>query len=225
MTDETPGIVSLVLPDEIHPLREKLLKAEIRKMDAEAKAAELELGALKDKERDRLVGIGRIRHLDVNGIVGGDMHAKWMDALRHWAKRDPGEDVTITINSPGGSVTDGLAMYDAILRVRALGSKVTTRASGIAASMGAVLLQAGTERLIDPHAKLLVHEGSGEMKGTRGEIEDMKVVHDMLLNDVLDILTVRSSLSRRQIQNKWSRKDWWMTADEAVKYGFADRVE
>lgn len=228
MTKKDNGL-PLVLTNELHPLQEELLQAQIRKERAEAKAAELLLASKEDEERDRLWKTGRIRHLEVNGAIGGSSHDRWMDALRHWSVRDPGEDVTITINSQGGSITDGLALYDLILRLREQGSHVTTRASGVAASMGAVLLQAGTERIVDRHAKILVHEGSiilaGNTQLSRGEQEDLRIFQDMLLGDILDILTERSTLTRRQIQNRWKRKDWWMTAAEAVKAGFADRVE
>lgn len=211
--------------ERLLPLQEKLLQAKIRKEMAEAEAAELELAAKKDEERDRLVTTGRIRHLEINDVIGGKLQGKWMDAIRHWTMRDPGMPITITINSPGGLVTDGLAMYDAIMRLRETGSHVTTRASGVAASMAAVLLQAGTERLVDPHAKILIHEGSAEISGTRAEIEDRQFVHDLLLSDILDILASRAKLSKRQIQSRWRRKDWWMSAEDAVKNGFADRVE
>jgi ATP-dependent protease ClpP protease subunit len=135
--------------------------------------------------------------------------------------------VTITIDSQGGSVTDGLALYDQILRMRRGGSYITTRGTGIVASMAAVLLQAGDERIMDARAKMLIHEGSSIISGqlTRAEQEDMKVFQDMLLSDILDIISERSTLSKRQIQARWKRKDWWLTAEQAVKNGFADRVE
>lgn len=222
------GGVPLVLTNELHPLQEQLLQAQIRKGLAEAELAELELDARKDAERDRLVKTGRIRYLYINGIIGGQSQDAWMDALRHWGERDPGEPITIDINSPGGSVVDGLAMYDLIMGLRAKGTHVTTRALGAAFSMGAVLLQAADDRIVTPHSKMLIHEGHqvfGNETLTRGEQEDRKVFTDMLVEDILDILAERSKLSRRQIANRWKRKDWWITGEEAVKLGFADRVE
>lgn len=223
------GGLPLVLSNELHPLQEQLLEAQIRKELAQAELAELELVARQDAERDRLVKTGRIRYLYINGIIGGQSQDAWMDALRHWGERDPGEPITIDINSPGGSVVDGLAMFDLIQGLRAKGTHVTTRALGAAFSMGAVLLQAGTERVVTPHSKLLIHEGhqvfaEGTMM-SRGEQEDRKVFTDMLVEDILDILAERSKLSRRQIANRWKRKDWWITGEEAVKLGFADRCE
>lgn len=210
---------------ELHPLELELLAEKIRYERARAEAAEIDLVAKMDGERDRQVKLGRIRHLFINDIIAGGNTDKWLDALQHWERRDPGQDVTIDIMSQGGSVTDGLAIYDQILRLRRAGAHVTTRGVGMVASMAAVLLQAGNCRTMDARAKLLIHEGSGALSGSRGEIEDMKQFHDMLISDILDILAERSTLSRRQIQNKWKRKDWWLTADEAVRFGFADRVE
>lgn len=219
------GGLPLVLTNELHPLQERLLEAQIRKELAQAELAELELAAKQDGERDRLVKTGRIRYLYVNGVIGGQGQDAWMDALRHWGERDPGLPVTIDINTPGGSVIDGLAMYDLIQRLRKQGAHVTTRVLGAGFSMGAVLLQAGTERIVTPRSKLLIHEGSNELKGSRAEIQDTQVIWDTLLDDILDIFAERSKLSRRQIVNRWKRKDWYITAEEAVKLGFADRIE
>lgn len=214
-------------PRELSPLEQELLAEEIRKTRAEAVAAEIAMASALDGERDRLVKLGRIRHLRVNDVIAGSNTEKWLDALQHWERRDPGEPVTIEIYSPGGSVTDGLAMYDQILRMRRKGHYVTTHGTGLVASMAVTLLQAGDERVLDSRAKLLIHEGSSTMKGTFsvGEQEDYRVFQQMILSDVLDILAERSTMTRRQIQNKWSRKDWYLTAAEAVKFGFADRVE
>ncbi len=209
------------------PLKEELLLEQIRKTRAEAELAEIELAMKTDGERDRLVKLGRIRHLRINDVISGSNTDKWLDALQHWERRDPGEPVTIEIYSPGGSVTDGLALYDQLMRMRRQGTRVTTHGTGLVASMAAVLLQAGDERILDSRAKLLIHEGSSVMQGrfSVGEQEDYRTFSNMLLSDILDILAERSTLSKRQIQNKWSRKDWYLTAVEAVKYGFADRVE
>jgi ATP-dependent Clp protease protease subunit len=214
-------------PAEKHPLELALLEQEIKKATFEAKLAEIEYAGRFDTERDRLVKTGRIRHLYINDAITGSMVDKWLDALQHWERRDPGEPITIDINSPGGSITDGLALYDQLMRMRRKGHHVTTRGLGMVASMAAVLLQAGDVRQLDARAKLLIHEGSVQMVGsfTVGEQEDHRAFRDMLLSNILDILAERSTLSRRQIQNRWRRKDWWLTADEALKLGFVDVVE
>ncbi len=225
--DETA--LPLVLSDELHPLEEELLREKIRREKAEADIAMLELAKRNDEERDRQVKGGKVRYLFINGTIGGKFQEAWMDALNHWARRDPGEPIQIDIDSQGGSVSDGFALFDLIQRLRDRGHHVTTRAVGMAASMGAVLLQAGTDRVIAPHAKILIHEGSVVFaEGTslsRAEQEDLKVYQDLLTADILDILSTRSKLSKAQVQRRWKRKDWWLGAEEAVKLGFADRIE
>jgi ATP-dependent Clp endopeptidase proteolytic subunit ClpP len=214
---------------DLRELRQELLIEEIRAKRAEAEKAEIELAVARDVERDRLVKTGRIRVLNMFDTIVPPMTDKWIDALEHWGQRDPGEPITININSPGGSVTDGLALYDTIQRLRRKGHIVTTRGMGLVASMAGVLLQAGDERILDKRAKLLIHEGSTSMRRgeqlTAGDMEDMKFFSDMLRGDILDILSERSTLSKRQIENRWKRRDWVLSADEALKFGFVDRVE
>lgn len=225
---DTPGEgLDLTLTPELHPLQEKLLKQEIIQETARAKMAMIDLAAKEDGERDRLVKMGRVRHLFINDSISGSSTDKWLDALLHWERRDPGQPINIDIYSPGGNVTDGLALFDQIQRMRRNGHYITTRGRGIVASMASVLLQAGDIRIMDARAKMLIHEGSTTFSGTlsRAEQEDYREFQAMLLGDILDILSERSTLSRRQIQNKWARKDWWMGAADTVKLGFADRVE
>jgi ATP-dependent Clp protease protease subunit len=220
-------VLGIALTPELHPLQAELLGEQIRHERAQAALAEIELAVKEDAERDRLVKAGKVRHLWLSGPISEANCEKWINALQHWERRDPGLPITIDINSQGGSVTDGLALYDQIIRMRRAGHEVITRGTGLVASMAAVLLQAGDERVMDTRAKMLIHEGSSTLVGTftRAEQEDYKSFGDMLIADILDILSERSTLSRRQIQAKWKRKDWWLTAAEAVKAGFADRVE
>jgi ATP-dependent Clp protease protease subunit len=222
-----PQKTSRLRPSATTALEQELLAEEIRKMRSEADMAEIELAAKADGERDRLVKTGRIRHLFINDLISGTNSDKWLDALTHWERRDPGEPITIDIHSPGGSVTDGLAIYDQILAMRRKGHHVTTRGRGQVASMAAVLLQAGDERVMDARAKMLIHQGGMQIQGTmsRSEQDDMRAFQNMLLEDILDILSERSTLSRRQLQNRWDRRDWWITAPDVVKFGFADRIE
>lgn len=214
---------------DLRELRAELLRTQIRRETAEAENAEIQLEIERTKERDRLVKHGNIRHLNIFGPIGGDAVDAWIAALEHWSLRDPGEPVTININSPGGSVTDGLALFDTIQRLRRNGHHVTTRGMGLVASMATVILQAGDERILDKRAKLLIHEGTTTFaKGatlTPGEREDMERLSDMTREDILDILAERSTLTKRQLKAKWTRRDWILTADEALKNGFVDRVE
>lgn len=206
---------------------EALRGARLRKAVADADIAEMEVRRKRDEALDRDVKDLAYGYLYINSVIKGNTADAYLDHLHYWERRYPGKDIWIDINTPGGSVTDGLAIYDQVQRLRRKGHKVTTRAVGGAFSMGAVLLQAGDVRIIDPRAKILIHQGSGGMSGdmTVGEQEDARAFREMLLNDVLDILAERSTLSKRQIKNRWTRKDWYLNADEAVKLGFADLAE
>ena len=212
---------------ELTDLRADLLREQIRQTSAEAAIKEIELAVAEDTERDRQVKHGKIRVLDIFDAIMPKNVYQWIDALEHWGRRDPGEPITININSPGGSVTHGLALFDAIQRLRRDGHFITVRGSGLVASMASVLLQAGDERVMDKRAKLLIHEGSTSLRGdmTAGEMEDVQFFGKVLRDDILDIYVERSNMTRRQIETKWKRRDWLLTADEALKYGFVDRVE
>lgn len=210
-------------------LEQELLLEEIRHERAKAELAEIELAKARDVERDRSVKGGKIRHLNIHGAIYGMAAETWLDALAHWQRRDPGEPVEITINSPGGSITDGLALYDTICRMRRGGSRVVTRGQGMVASMAGVLLQAGDERVMDARAKMMIHEGSlqfsSEERLSPGEMEDMRGFQKMLLNDIAEILTERSTMSKTALTKRWKRRDWYLTAQEALSLGFVDRIE
>jgi ATP-dependent Clp endopeptidase proteolytic subunit ClpP len=214
---------------EIQTLRADLLKEQIRHERTKADLAALELASAEDVERDRLVRGGKLRLLNINDMIIGKKAEAWLDALQHWERRDPGEPITVNINSPGGEVTVGLAIYDTLMRMRRNGHTITTHGQGLVASMASVLLQAGDERVMDERAKLMIHEGSihtsGESRMSRGDREDMEQFMAMLDKDLVTILAERSTLSERQLRNRWKRKDWWLTAEEALKLGFVDRVE
>lgn len=214
---------------QLNELKARLIEQQIRRESAEADIAEFDRDERFDKERDRQVKTGRIRLLNIHTPIAGQATAAYLDALEHWERRDPGEPITITINSPGGSITDGLAIYDTIQRLRRKGHHVVTHGQGIVASMAGVLLQAGDERVMDARAKLMIHEGSTtfgkDTTMTVGEAEDYRAFGEMLRNDILEILSERSTLSKRQLANRWKRKDWWLRADEALALGFVDRVE
>lgn len=209
-------------------LRAELLQEQIRHERIRADLAALELASAEDIERDRLVKGGKVRLLNINDVIVGKKAELWLDALQHWERRDPGESITVNISSPGGDVMAGFAIYDALLRMRRNGHKVTTHGQGMVASMASVLLQAGDERVFDARAKLMLHEGSirvGDGWVKSGDREDLENFMQMIDKDVTAILADRSSLSERQLRNRWKRKDWWLNADEALKFGFVDRVE
>lgn len=148
-----------------------------------------------------------------------------MKELEIWSRRDPGCPITIIFNSPGGYVNDGYALYDYLRELSKRGHKITTKCLGMAASMGAILMQAGDERVMGPTSFFMIHEIAGQLEGNSSQIEDQRKQLDRLENKALEILSSRSSLSKRTIQTRWKRRDWVMDAEEAVANGFADRVD
>ncbi|MCS6790850.1 MAG: ATP-dependent Clp protease proteolytic subunit [Bacteroidia bacterium] len=135
---------------------------------------------------------------------------------------DPKRDIFIYINSPGGSVYDGLSVYDVMQYVR---PDVHTICTGIAASMAAVLLAAGTKgkRAALPHARVMIHQPLG---GVQGQASDIEIVHaeiQKIKRELYEILAYHTGQPYEKIW-KDSDRDYWMRADEAQVYGLVDEV-
>lgn len=136
--------------------------------------------------------------------------------------QDPNRDIIFYINSPGGSVYDGFAIYDTMQFVK---SDVQTIGIGLQASMGAFLLSSGTKgkRFMLPHSKVMIHQPSS---GTRGKVSDMEI--DLreglrIKKQLNEILAKNTGQKLSKIENDVDR-DFWMNADEAKTYGIVDQV-
>lgn len=136
--------------------------------------------------------------------------------------QDPKKDIHIYINSPGGSVTAGLAMYDTM---QFLTCDVNTYCIGICASMGAVLLTAGTEgkRFCLPNSHVMIHQVSGGAQGTASDVERTVKFMYGLKGRLNKILAHHTGKTEKQVE-KDADRDNYMTAEEAVKYGLVDKV-
>lgn len=135
---------------------------------------------------------------------------------------DPDKDINLYINSPGGSVDAGLAIYDTMQYVK---PDVRTICVGLAASMGAVLLAGGTKgkRLALPHARIMLHQPLG---GFRGSARDVEIQTEQLMKmkaTLNEILAKHTGQSIKKIEKDTDR-DFWMTAAEAKSYGLIDDV-
>jgi ATP-dependent Clp endopeptidase proteolytic subunit ClpP len=204
-----------------------LLTHQVRAEAAKASAHEIEVAEMRDKEADRLAkpGSRTYRQLNIFEPIYGSNVDAWIDALEHWERRDPGEPITIRINSPGGSVLDGFALFDTILRLRRNGHRVTTHGIGMIASMATIIMQAGDERVLDQNAWFMIHEISAHTSGKASQMEDELKFVKRLQERALDIYAARTTLNKAQIKRRWTKTDDWMSADEALKLGFVDRVE
>jgi ATP-dependent Clp protease protease subunit len=138
--------------------------------------------------------------------------------------RVKGADIELILNSPGGSVQDGLALMDVIEAIKASGVKVTTVALGQAASMGGFLLQSGTHRVMGKNARLLIHRISRIFGGSSSQLEDQEEHMRRLEAQALPLLAGRSKLTVEEIRARSEHRDWWLTAEEALELGFVDEV-
>lgn len=150
--------------------------------------------------------------------------------LSVWQRQhqDSAEKPTIEIvfDSPGGSVIDGMHLYDHIKTMQHQGWVINTTARGYAASMGGILLQAGTVRRMGAEAYILIHEISTVAYGKTGEIEDEMLFVKKIQERVLRIFAARSNgkVSVATLRQKWRRKDWWLDSTEALRLGIVDEI-
>ncbi|MBP5392657.1 MAG: ATP-dependent Clp endopeptidase proteolytic subunit ClpP [Bacteroidaceae bacterium] len=135
---------------------------------------------------------------------------------------DPGKDISIYINSPGGSVHAGLGIYDTMQFVS---SDVATICTGMAASMAAVLLVAGKEgkRSALQHSRVMIHQPMG---GAQGQASDIEITAREIQKLKKELYTIIAEHSHTDFDKVWadSDRDYWMTAQEAKEYGMIDRV-
>lgn len=135
---------------------------------------------------------------------------------------DPGKDISIYINSPGGSVYAGYGIYDTM---QYISSDVSTICTGVAASMASVLLVAGTQgkRLALPHSRVMIHQPLG---GAQGQASDIEITAREILKVKKELYTIISKHSGKPYEDveRDSDRDYWMTAPEALEYGMIDRV-
>ena len=135
---------------------------------------------------------------------------------------DPGKDISLYINTPGGSVTDGLAIYDTMQYVEC---DVATICLGLAASMGQFLLCAGApgKRFALPHARILMHQPSGQMQGQAADIAIQAEQIVYLKRMMAERIAFHTGQTIERIEAD-SDRDRWFTAEEALDYGFIDKV-
>jgi len=196
-------------------LRSKRAAAE--KIEAEARSAVRNL-RLAESE-DSL----NCEYKFLKGVTDETVTAALVE-LDRISRMNPGAPITITLNSPGGLVNTGLALYDHIRELSARGHHMTVKVRGMAASMGGVMLQAGDTRVIGPRAMLMIHEPSGGTIGKLHDMEDRIAVTRRLWDMLADILAERSTMTADELIEKTKKFDWWLSAEEAVEQGFADQI-
>ena len=142
--------------------------------------------------------------------------------LRFLESEDPGKDIHLYINSPGGSVTAGMAIFDTMNYIKC---DVSTICVGMAASMGAFLLSSGAKgkRIALPNAEIMIHQPSA---GTQGKVTDMEIDVEHFLRikkNLNEILASNTGKTAEEVKAA-SERDHWMTADEAKDFGLVDKI-
>ena len=163
---------------------------------------------------DRIIFLGTAIDDDIANIIQAQ--------LLYLSSLDPNEDISIYLNTPGGYVSSGLAIYDTIQMVT---PDIKTVCTGMSASMGAVLLCSGTKgkRSILPHARVMIHQPMG---GAFGQASDILIEAQEIEKTRKELLTIISNHTGQSYKKvfKDADRDYWMTADEALKYGMVDSI-
>ena len=164
--------------------------------------------------KDRIVFLGEEVNQHTANLVVAQMLFLYAE--------DPKKDIIFYINSPGGSVYDGFAIYDTMQFVKC---DVQTIGIGLQASMGAFLLSSGTKgkRYVLPHSKVLIHQPSS---GTRGKVTDMEIdlKESLALKKLLNEILAKNTGQKLSKIEQDVERDFWMTAGEAKEYGLVDKV-
>ena len=164
--------------------------------------------------KERIIWLGsEVRDSNANAICAQMMLL---------AAEDPEKDIWLYINSPGGSVTAGMAIYDTMQYIK---PDVGTVAMGMAASMGQFLLSSGAKgkRFATPHARILMHQPLGGIGGTA---TDIKIQAELILHMKRQMAQITADQTGKTVEQilKDNDRDHWFTADEALDYGFIDKV-
>ena len=164
----------------------------------------------------------RERIIFLNGEVDDTVSALVCAQLLFLESENPEKDISIYINSPGGVVTSGLAIYDTMQFVP---NDIVTVGIGMAASMGQLLLTAGTKgkRYITPNARVLLHQPHGGFGGTSSDIQTQAQLILDMKRRLAEITAAQTGKSVEQV-NADGDRDRWFTAEEALEYGFVDHI-
>ncbi len=176
-------------------------------------------GGLDDQVYQRLL---KERIIFLGSVVEDSMANAICAQMLLLAAEDPEKDIYLYINSPGGSISAGMAIYDTMQYIK---NDVATVAMGLAASMGQFLLCAGTagKRYALPHARIMMHQPSGGIGGTAS---DIKIQAEQMLHikkQMARLIAEHTGQTAEQIEQD-SDRDRWFTADDAKDYGFVDKV-
>ena len=195
---------------------------ELRKLEIDVAKGEMDLDNLY-RRADEAFADGAFVYTFFESVNERSV-TECIETLSRWSRLAPKANITLILNTPGGLVKEGLALFDYLSILKLAGHYLTVVALGRAASMGSILLQAGDRRLISPNAFVLLHEVSAGTSGKVSEMEDSVEFTARLQDKLLTILASKSKLSVRQIKTRWKKTDYWLDAEETVAAGLADGI-
>jgi ATP-dependent Clp protease protease subunit len=203
----------------------KARKAELERLEAEIDL----VSSLWKNSSTQLLGNGTylfVREVTDNTVLRAKTE------LSQWAEANPGKPLTIIMSSPGGGVSAGLGLLDVLNALATSGHNLTIKVRGMAASMGSVLLQAGIRgkrrRIVSPHSRVLIHP---PWRWYEGPISSVQLQHEA--RQMLEIWQHLCRILANDSNCKWTPEeleakvagdDWWLSAEEVVRYGFADEI-
>lgn len=205
------------------------LRAEADKTQAEALLAMLHANKEKRAE-EKILAQDSYHHVyRFSDSVNSSSVSNCLKQLAEWDRLEPDCDVTIVWTSPGGSVIDGMSLFDSITAMSKRGGgnhHVTMVVRGWAASMAGILLQAADKRVIGPESYLMIHEIAAGTGGKIGEIKDDVKFYETICERVVNIFVNRAGgkISKATFKRNWNRQDWFLDSEHTLKYGFADEI-
>ncbi len=185
----------------------------------------IELSKKAEEEKDNSFAneLMETRTIIISGSVDSKLTDKIVKQLLILEKKDPKKKITIFINSPGGELHSGFAIYD---MMKMISCPITTVVMGLAASMGSILSLAGDDgkRYAFPNARIMIHQPL--LMGAEGQTTDLEIHSEQILKSRKEIAALYAEKSGKSIEEtiKDIDRDNWLTAKEAVKYGLIDKI-
>ncbi len=182
----------------------------------------IERGPQGERAYDIYSRLLKERIIFLGGPIDDDVANLVIAELLFLQKEDNQKDIFMYINSPGGSIDSGMAIYDTMNYIK---PDVSTVAVGIAASMGAFLLSSGAKgkRMSLPYSSILIHQPSG---GTEGQASDIEISAKRIIKakDTLNTILAKNTGQKKSKVEKDADRDFWMSAKEALDYGIIDKI-
>jgi len=229
MSKKDKTLTPTPLPDDPDTLTKKEAKQYVLQLEV----AKIELEVREAQRADELAELGHKTTISHEQFAGtfrlyGYVDSVSMERLRvstaRYAAACPDAAITLIISSPGGSVFDGWVLFDHLRALSADGHKITTVVRGMAASMAAVLAQAGDVRIIGAESFLMIHEPSSGAWGKTSDLADELAMMKRMTRQAESVLARRAKLSAAEIRKRSLKTDWYVSSVEAKKFGFVDRI-